>query len=92
VVWGESRQQNLWGKTVMLDASIQNELLREVEQLSLPLQRKVVDFAHSLTESKTKGTPGRQLLDFVGILSPKEGKAMTEAVQEGCERIDADEW
>jgi hypothetical protein len=32
------------------------------------------------------------LLKFAGILSPEEAKAMMDAIEEGCERIDANEW
>ena len=76
----------------MLDAAIQSDLLKEVERLSPPLQRKVVSYAHSLAEPRPRGTPGRQLLKFAGILSPEEGKAMMDAIEEGCERIDVNEW
>jgi hypothetical protein len=76
----------------MLDAGIQSELLKEVEQLPPPLQRKVVDFAHSLAQSRPRGTPAKQLLEFAGILDAEEAKAMMAAIEEGCERIDANEW
>lgn len=76
----------------MLDSTIQSDLLKEVEQLPLPLQRKVVDFAHSLAQSRPRGTPGRQLLEFAGILSPEEAKAMMDAIEEDCERIDPNDW
>jgi hypothetical protein len=76
----------------MIDAAIQSELLREFEQLPPPLQRKVVDFARSLAESRPRGTPAKQLLEFAGILSPEEAKAMTAAIEEDCERIDPNEW
>jgi len=76
----------------MLDAVIQSDLLKEVEQLSPPLQRKVVNYAHSLAKSRPRGTPGRQLLKFAGTLSPEEAEAMIAAIEEDCERIDPDEW
>jgi len=76
----------------MIDAAIQEALLREVEQLPPPLQRKVVDFAHSLAQPRPRGTPGRQLLEFAGVLSSQEAEAMMAAVEEGCERIDPNEW
>jgi hypothetical protein len=76
----------------MLDSAIQNDLLKQVEQLSPPLQRKVVDFARSLAQSRPRGIPGRQLLEFVGILSPEEAKAMMDAIEEDCERIDPNDW
>jgi hypothetical protein len=76
----------------MLDAGIQSDLLKEVEQLPPPLQRKVVAYAHSLARARPRGTPGNELLKFAGILSPEEAKAMMDAIEEGCERIDPNEW
>ena len=76
----------------MIDAAIQSELLKEVEQLPPPLQQKVVDFAHSLAHPRPRGTPGKQLLEFAGILSPEEATAMMNAIEEDCERIDPNEW
>ena len=76
----------------MLDATIQSDLLKEVEQLPPSLQRKVVVYAHSLSQTRPRGTPGKQLLKFAGILSPEEAKAMMDAIEEGCERIDPNEW
>lgn len=76
----------------MIDATIQSELLRAVEQLPPPLQREVVNYAHSLVHPRPRGTPGRELLRFAGIMTPEEGKAMMDAIEEGCERIEADEW
>jgi hypothetical protein len=76
----------------MIDAAIQSDLLREVEQLPPPLQRKVVDFAHTLAQSRPRGTPGKQLLEFAGTLSPEEAKAMMDAIEDGCERVDPNEW
>ena len=76
----------------MLDAGVQSDLLKEVERLSPPLQRKVISYAHSLAQPRPRGTPGRQLLKYAGILSPEEAKAMMDAIEEGCERIDPSEW
>lgn len=76
----------------MIDTAIQNALLKEVEQLAPPLQQKVVDYAHALVQPRPRGTPGKELLEFAGILSPKEAKEMMDAIKEGCERIDPNEW
>jgi hypothetical protein len=70
----------------MIDDTIQSELLREVEQLLPPLQRRVVDFARSLGHARFRGTPGRQLLEFAGILTPDEAKAMWDAIEEDRNR------
>jgi hypothetical protein len=39
-------------------------------------------------QPRPRGTPGRELLKFAGILSREEAKAMMDAIEEGCERID----
>ncbi len=76
----------------MLDAAIQSDLLKEVERLSPPLQRKVIRYAHSLAQPRPRGTPGKQLLKYAGILSAEEAEAMMAAVEEGCEQIEPNEW
>ena len=76
----------------MIDAAIQSELLKELERLPPPLQQKVVDFAHSLVQAKTRGTPGDKLLRFAGIMTPEEGKEFLRAIEEDCERVDSNEW
>lgn len=75
----------------MLDSTIQNDLLKEVEQLPPPLQRKVVEFAHSLAGSAPRGTPGDQLLRFAGTMTAEDAKEMMAAIED-CERIDPNEW
>jgi mRNA-degrading endonuclease RelE of RelBE toxin-antitoxin system len=66
----------------MIDAAIQSELLKELEQLPPLLQRKVVDFAHSLAESRPRGTPGDQLLRFAGTMTHEEAQEFLKAVNE----------
>jgi hypothetical protein len=76
----------------MIDASLQNELIREVEQLPQPLQKKVLEYAHSLKKRTPRGTSGKELREFAGILTPEEAKAMIKVIEEGCERIDPNGW
>ena len=76
----------------MLDTLLQEELAKEMDQLPPPLQRKVINYAHSLTQPRPHGTPGRQLLKYAGFLSPEDAKEMMDAIEEGCEGIDPNEW
>lgn len=77
----------------MIDPWLRDELLKKLDRLSPAMQRCVLDYASSLEESKAtlRGTPGEELLQFAGILSPEEAKAMMDAIEEDCERIDANE-
>lgn len=75
----------------MIDASLREELLKQLEQLSPNLQRRVVEFAAALVQSVPKGTPGNQLLRFAGVLAPEDAREMIEAIEAGCERVEDDE-
>ena len=76
----------------MIDGALQDELLKQLEQLSPNLQRRVVDFTAALVQSVPKGTPGDELLRFAGTLDPEDAKEMIEAIEAGCEQVDRDEW
>ena len=76
----------------MVDTLVQNELLKQMEQLPAGMQRRVLDFARSLAKPTPRGTPGRELLRFAGIMTPEEGEEFLRAIEEDCERIEPDEW
>ena len=76
----------------MIDTTIRNELLKQVEQLSAELQRKVLDFAVALVQSVPKGTPGKELLRFAGLLDSQDAREMIDAIEKGCEQVDTNEW
>ena len=65
----------------MIDPSIRDELLKQLGQLTPNMQRRVADFAAVLVRSVPKGTPGDELLRFVGVLDPDDAKAMIEAIE-----------
>ena len=71
---------------------ITQQVIKQLDQLPFELQRKVLDFARALALSLPEGTPGKQLLRFAGIMEPGDIQAMIQAIEAGCERVDADEW
>ena len=76
----------------MLDSLLQEELEKQMEQLPAGMQRRVLDFARSLAKPAPRGTPGRELLRFAGIMTPEEGKEFLQSIEEDCERIDPNDW
>ena len=76
----------------MTYSAITQQVIRQLNQLPLELQRKVLDFAQELALSTPKGIPGKQLLRFAGVIEPEDIRAMIQAIEVGCERVDADEW
>lgn len=77
---------------VVADPKIQQQIQRELERMPLELQRRVLDFAQPLAQSRPRGEAGKELLWFAGLLDPDSARSMQEAIEAGCERVDPDEW
>lgn len=76
----------------MTNATMAQEIVRQLDQLPLELQRRVLEFAEALVLSQPKGTPGVQVLRFAGTITPDDAQAMLEAIEIGCEQVDLDAW
>ncbi|NJR63818.1 MAG: hypothetical protein HC769_36700 [Cyanobacteria bacterium CRU_2_1] len=66
-----------------------------VEQLKVMpehLQCQVLEFVQKLVKAEVRGTPGDQLLRFAGSIPPDDLQLMREVIEQGCERVDVDEW
>jgi len=75
-----------------METSIVDRVTEEVKALAPDLQRRVLEFARALALSTPRGVPGRQLLQFSGELSLEDARLMREAIERGCEKVDAHEW
>ena len=67
------------------------KIFAELNDLPLEQQQKVLAFARSL-KSQPRGVKGKSLLTFAGSVSTTELTQMQEAIKDGCEHIDLDEW
>jgi len=47
---------------------------------------------HALTTEPLMGTPGRALTRFSGVLDLESAGEMSAAIEDGCERVDLNEW
>lgn len=74
----------------MSERTLQGELLDQLNGLPLEKQRQVLDFARKL--ATPTGKPGHEVLLFAGAINADDLSAMTEAIEDGCEQINADEW
>jgi hypothetical protein len=64
------------------------------ESLGVPW-KKVKRNVRNLCETQPaapRGVPGRDLLRFAGTIDAESARAMEEAIEEGCERVDLEEW
>jgi hypothetical protein len=76
----------------MIENNIKVELMERMDKLNPTMQKRVVEYAQSLLESSPQGTSGAEYLKFAGIMTTEEAKEFLQAIEEDCERIDADEW
>ncbi len=70
--------------------TVKEEIIDQVNRLDAPQQQKVLDYARRLTVPA--GTPGRDLMRFVGSIDSADLDAMSHAIQEGCEKIEPNGW
>jgi hypothetical protein len=73
-----------------MSQTIREQIIEQVDRLDDPQRRQVLDFARRLTTPA--GTHGRNLLHFVGSIDPADLEAMSQAIQEGCEKVDPNAW
>lgn len=76
----------------MTDDALKDQILEQIETLPFEERRRVLDFARALVSSTTLGVSGRGLRRFTGIFEAEDAREMAEAVEEGCEKIDLNEW
>ena len=76
----------------MLSPGIKENIISELDKLPADLQKKVQDFVQALVISLPKGKPGKSYLEFAGILDKQSTDEITRTIEEGCERVDLNEW
>ena len=75
----------------MTAQGITAQIVEEVNDLPLEQRQQVLAFARSLA-AQPKGVTGSSLLRFADTISPAQLLEMQTAIEEGCERIDTNEW
>ena len=68
------------------------ETIREVVRCLVEYYEPQRVFARALAEGQMRGEPGRELLRFAGFIDAESVREMAEAIEAGCEQIEADGW
>ena len=76
----------------MLNVTVKKEIINQMGQLDYEHQKRVLDFARALAVTSLKGVPGKQLLSFAGTIPADDLKAMEQAIENNCEKVDLNEW
>ncbi len=71
------------------------QLYQHIEELPAELAQEVLDFLLFVKTRRDRaplGTPGKAFLTFVGLFPKSDLAEMTQAIEEGCNQIDVNEW
>ena len=71
--------------------TLEQEILVHLHTLARPQQREVLAFVRTLAITPI-GVPGRELLAFAGTIESHELVTLQQAIDEGCEQVNLDEW
>jgi hypothetical protein len=65
-----------------------DQVVEELKSLPYELQWRVFEFTRALVASVPRGVPGQRLLRFAGAIPLGHLQLMSQAIEEGCERMD----
>lgn len=75
-----------------MNPAIEKELREQLDQLPPAQQRQVLDFARALATKKRQIATGRALSQFAGTIAKEDLALIAEAIDEGCEQVNLNEW
>ena len=75
-----------------MNTPIVDKVIEQLKTIPQELQWRVLEFTRALALSTPHGIPGQQLIRFAGTIPLDDVRLMREAIEQGCERIDTNEW
>ncbi len=69
-----------------------DEIIARLDKLPAELQEQVLRFVESLPAAAPTGESGARLRAFSGLLDAVSAQEIARAIEEECERVDADAW
>lgn len=76
----------------MVAPSYRAELIAELERLPVAEQRRVLEFARALRRSRLTGASADRVRELAVGITTDDLRSMEQAIEEGCERVDLNEW
>jgi hypothetical protein len=73
-------------------ATIDREIAELLQRLPELQQKRVLEFARELAAIKPQRLPGAVVLEFAGCIPADDLQRMKDAIDEGCEAVNLDEW
>jgi hypothetical protein len=75
-----------------MNTRIAEKVMEQLQSLPYDLQRQVLEFTRALAFSVPHGVSGKRLLQFAGAIPRSDIELMQEAIEQGGEQVDTDEW
>lgn len=76
----------------MVLPAVKEQILSDLDRLSPEQQKRAAELVHGLVSPLPKGASVEGLLELAGTLDDESAREMMQAIEEGCERVDVDEW
>ena len=76
----------------MIVPKLKTEICAYLHQLPLEQQRQVLEFVHALVTAQVRGVPGQALLRFAGAIDASDLATMAQAIEDGCEQVNGEDW
>jgi hypothetical protein len=71
---------------------VKDQILRDLDRLSPDQQKHAAELVSGLVSALPQGASIEDLEKAAGTLDEESAREMMAAIEEGCERVDPDEW
>jgi hypothetical protein len=78
--------------STMVQPMVKKRILADLDRLSPEQQERAADLVHGLVSTRPTGASVEDLLEVAGTLDRESARQMMDAIEEGCERVDLNEW
>jgi len=75
-----------------MNTPVVDKVIEQLKALPAEMQWRVFEFTRALAASAPHGVPGQQLLQFSGTVPADDLHLMRQAIEDGCELVDAHGW
>ena len=75
-----------------MESAIDKEIREQLKQLPAERQRQVLNFARALAAKRHQAMSGQALRQFGGTIAKEDLARIAQAIEEGCEQVNPDEW
>ncbi|HMN47502.1 MAG TPA: hypothetical protein PKD67_00035 [Ignavibacteriaceae bacterium] len=72
--------------------SIEQSISNYIKTLNVEEQKKILEFVRNLSLSKTKGSNGKDLINFASYINDEDLSLMQKAIDLDCEQVNDNEW